>query len=59
MPDWKRIAAGWNLDLPEEDLDRIVPVLDALVERLRALLPMIPLLIEPALTFRCRPEEEP
>jgi len=59
MPDWKLIAAGLELEIPETELDRISPPLEGLHSRLRSLLPSVPLLVEPLVSFRSDPEEEP
>ncbi|MCS6951941.1 MAG: hypothetical protein RMK57_00780 [Bryobacterales bacterium] len=57
--DWRRIAEGMRLDVPEGDLERIAPVLDALEDAFRPLVPALPLETEPAVTFRCDDEELP
>lgn len=58
MPDWKLVAAGRGFDIPDQDMERIAPVLDAMEAGLRRLIPTLPLLLEPIVTFRCQPEEE-
>lgn len=55
--DWKQIAEGMRLGIPEADLERIAPVLDAMEHAFRPLTAAIPLDVEPALTFRCDDEE--
>ena len=53
MPkDWKQVAAGYGLDIPDSQLDRIAPVLDALEAGFRPLVAGIPLDVEPAVVFR-------
>lgn len=58
MPDWKLIAAGRGLAIPDEQMEKIASVLDAVEAGLRPLIPAIPLLVEPIVTFRAAPEEE-
>ncbi len=55
MKDWKKIASGNGLGIPEADIDRIAPALDRLEAAFRPLTTDIPASIEPAVTFR--PEE--
>lgn len=58
MPkDWRLIAAAHRLNIPEADLDRIAPVLDALEASFRPLVKDIPPEVEPATIFFCAPEE--
>jgi hypothetical protein len=57
MKDWKLIAAASRWNIPEADLERIAPVLDALEASFRPLVRSIPPDIEPAPTFSCPPEE--
>lgn len=59
MPDWKLIAAGRKLDIPEEELATMAPVLDALHATLKSLRASNPLFAEPIVTFVCEPEEQP
>lgn len=56
MKDWKQIAAGYGLDIPEADVERAVPVLDALEAVFRPLVAAIPESVEPAVTFRAGEE---
>jgi hypothetical protein len=56
MKNWKQIADGNDLRIPEPDLNRIVPALDALEAAFRPLTKIIPDDIEPAITFRIFPE---
>ena len=59
MPkNWKLIAAGLNLDIPESDLEKLQPVLDGLEAALRPLVETIPHQTEPAIQFQCDPEED-
>ena len=48
MKDWKLIAEGYGLNIPAEDLERLVPALDRLEESLRPLVATIPLETEPS-----------
>ncbi|HWQ54391.1 MAG TPA: hypothetical protein VN442_11950 [Bryobacteraceae bacterium] len=58
MKDWKQIAAGHGLDIPEAQIERSAPVLDGLEAAFRPLVRTIPEWVEPAVTFRAEPEEE-
>jgi hypothetical protein len=58
MPDWRLLAAARGLNLPEEDLHRIEPVLDELYAVLSDRAARIPLTAEPLINFRCEVEEE-
>ena len=49
MKNWKQIAAGYALPIPEEQLARISPSLDSLDAAFRPLLDRIPLETEPAI----------
>jgi hypothetical protein len=55
MKDWKLRATG--LSIPEADLEKIIPVMDALEAAFRPLIPDIPLETEPAIIFQVNPEE--
>ncbi len=57
MKNWKLLAAAQNLGIPEPDLARIVPALEALEAAFRPLAAAIPPEIEPAVIFR-RPRED-
>ena len=46
-----------KLGIPEDELARITPSLDALEAAFRPLVQTIPLETEPALTFECPPED--
>jgi len=52
MKDWKAIAAASGLNIPAEDLERILPPLDRLETDFRPLVKSIPHEIEAALIFR-------
>ena len=56
MRDWKLVAAGYRLNIPAEDMERIEPVLDALEDAFRPLVQAIPPEIESAVTFSCEAE---
>lgn len=56
MKNWKKIAEAADLRIPETDLDRIAPALDALESTFRPLTRMIPDDVEPAVTFSIQPE---
>lgn len=47
-PDWKAAARAFAPDIPEEQVNRIVPVLDALETGFRPLLADLPLDLPPA-----------
>lgn len=57
MRDWKLLAAGLNLDIPESDLERISPTMDALEAAFRPLVSEIPHETEPAVIFHLPPED--
>ena len=48
MKDWKKIAAGLAPEIPEADLARVVPLLDALEGVFRPLVQRFPHETEPA-----------
>ena len=56
MKNWKKIAEGNDLRIPESDLERIAPSLDAMESAFRPLTKTIPDDVEPAVTFRIPPE---
>jgi hypothetical protein len=58
MKNWKLLAAAQNLEIPDPELDRIVPALDALEAAFRPLVAAIPSGTEPAVVFQC-PAEDP
>ncbi|HWR52138.1 MAG TPA: hypothetical protein VN428_13590 [Bryobacteraceae bacterium] len=47
-PDWRAAARAFAPDIPQEQVERIAPVLDALEARLRPLLTDLPLDLAPA-----------
>ncbi|MGE5567873.1 MAG: hypothetical protein ACM3S5_02445 [Rhodospirillales bacterium] len=51
MDRWKLISAASRFDIPEEELDRIAPVLEALEAAFRPLAKNIPVETEPAFVF--------
>jgi len=57
MRDWKMLARALALDIPEPDLDKIKPALDALETSFRPLAANVPHLVEPAVVFSCPVEE--
>jgi hypothetical protein len=57
MKDWKQIAAGLGANIPDADVAKITPALDALEAAFRPLARAIPEDVEPAVTFRA--EEDP
>lgn len=57
MKNWKLIAKGLSLDIPQKDLKKIAPVLDALETAFRPLTADIPHATEPAVIFHLPPEE--
>jgi len=59
MTDWKLVAAGRGLDIPDEELARMSAVLMPLEESFRPLVRTIRLETEPAVTFTCAPLEKP
>jgi hypothetical protein len=56
--DWKVIAAGLNLDIPESDLEKVQTSLDSLDKAFQPLVRILPHDTEPAVMFQCRPEEK-
>jgi hypothetical protein len=57
MTDFKAIAHARGLDIPDADLDRIVPTLEALETAFRPLAADLPASLEPA-TGICPQETE-
>jgi len=55
---WKKIAEAYDFRIPESDLERIAPSLDALESAFRPLTKNIPDDVEPAITFRLVPEND-
>ncbi len=56
MKNWKKIAEANELRIPEPDLDRITPALEALDAAFRPLAKDIPHDVEPAIAFYLFPE---
>lgn len=54
MKNWKLIAAGSGVHVPDGELEKFAPAMDALEAAFRPLALSIPLEIEPAIT----PSEE-
>jgi hypothetical protein len=52
MKDWKAIAKASGIEIPAEDLDRIVPPLDALEAAFRPLVKDLAPDVEPSVEFR-------
>jgi hypothetical protein len=48
MRNWKLIAAANRFDIPEDELNAILPVLDAIEAAFRPLVKKIPVETEPA-----------
>jgi hypothetical protein len=56
MRKWKKIAEAYDLRIPELEIERIAPSLDALESAFRPLTKNIPDDVEPAVTFQAAPE---
>ena len=56
MTKWRKVAEAYDLRIPEPDLERIAPSLDALESAFRPLTKQIPDDVEPAVTFHVTPE---
>jgi len=58
MPkNWKLIAAGLKLEIPDSDIDKIQASLNSLDSAFQPLLENLPHDTEPAVMFQCQPEE--
>ena len=58
MPkNWKLIASGLNLEIPDSDLEKIRTSLDNLDKSFQPLLEKLPHETEPAVMFQCQPTE--
>ena len=55
--DWNMLAQALSLDIPDPDLDKIKPALDALETSFRPLAANVGHLVEPAVVFFCPAEE--
>lgn len=58
MTDWILLAAARRLGIPDEELERGGPVMEALEASFRPLARSIPLEVEPAVLFQCPPEDQ-
>jgi len=56
--DWKKKARAEQLEIPDADLERIAPTLDAMEAAFRPLAQALPPETEPALIFRAAEEGE-
>jgi hypothetical protein len=56
--NWKQLAAALNLDIPNEDLERLQPSLEAMEAAVRRLVERLSHDTEPAVVFQCQPEED-
>lgn len=57
MKDWKLVAKGLDLDIPDEEIGSAGEVLDGLERAFRPLVEDIPLELEPAYVLLRLPEE--
>jgi len=55
--DWKLLAQALSLDIPDPDLEKITPALDALEVSFRPLADKVPHETDPAVLFFCHAEE--
>ena len=55
--DWRKIARAEGLDIPDADLERIGPTLDAMEAAFRPLAHALPAHTDPALIFRAAEED--
>lgn len=55
--NWELIAAALDLNIPELELQKLLPPLDLLEATFRPLVKAIPNDVEPAISFHCYPEE--
>lgn len=55
--DWKALAEAWRLEIPNADLERIAPRLDAVNEVFRPLAEDLRPDQEPATVFQADPEQ--
>jgi hypothetical protein len=58
MTNWKALVAARGLDISDDELDRIQPMLDKLESVFQPLTASIPFGTEPAIVFRCEPEDK-
>ena len=57
MRNWKKIAEIEGFEIPEAELERIIPVLDGLEAAFRPLVESLPHDVEPATAFQPAPDE--
>ncbi|HUS07968.1 MAG TPA: hypothetical protein VMZ52_16815 [Bryobacteraceae bacterium] len=57
MEDWKAVATARGLAIPEEDLTRLLPVMDALAASFRPLLEALPEDSDTAVNFTAEAPE--
>lgn len=57
MKDWKAVAAGLGLEIPPDELERVVAVQARVEEVFRPLVGRIPLITEPAYVSLRFPED--
>lgn len=55
--NWKYIAEGLNLNIPEGELEGVRSALDQLDAAFQPLLQSLSVVTEPAFEFECEPEE--
>jgi hypothetical protein len=56
--NWKVVAAGLDLSIPEENLEKAQSTLDSLDRAFRPLIQLLSPEMEPAFHFECPSEEE-
>lgn len=54
MKDWKLTAQAWNLPIPQEDLDKIIPSLNGLEAAFRPLVETLDPNTESAMTYNLK-----
>ena len=54
MKDWKLTSQAWNLPIPDEDLDKIIPSLNGLESTFRLLVDSLDPNTESAMTFNLK-----
>jgi hypothetical protein len=55
MKNWRLIASGMNLGIPETNWELLAPVMDDLEAAFRPLISLIPFETEPAVIFQLFP----
>jgi len=58
MTNWKALVAARGLDISDDELDRIQPMLDKLESVFEPLTARIPFGTEPVIVLRCKPEDK-